>query len=84
MKKDEELLLKIFGNFIGLEWWRTLEKFDIFGCLEMIKKCLAIYYKHDFSSIFVNIVILSNDKIVVFFVTFSHLRALLSLKSLLS
>ena len=31
---------------------KSLVEFDFFGWLEMIKKCLAISYKHDFSGFF--------------------------------
>jgi len=46
------LFIFYFLFFIfGLKWRRTMEKsfveFDDFGWLEMIKNCLAIYYKHD-------------------------------------
>jgi hypothetical protein len=31
---------------------KSLVEFDFFGWLEMIKKCLAISYKYDFSGVF--------------------------------
>jgi hypothetical protein len=55
----------------GLKWRRTMEKsfveFDVFGWREMIKNCLAIYYKHDLMFFFLlNIITLCNSKIVIF------------------
>jgi len=45
---------------------KSFVEFDFFSWLEMIKNCLAISYKHDFSGFFKNVMIFCNSKIVIF------------------
>jgi hypothetical protein len=55
---------------------KSLVEFDFFGWLEMIKNCLAISYKHDFSGFFFkrNVTTLCNSKLVIFLRKLSMVR----------